>query len=540
MLLGLIFAWISLTPSLLPRGWLYQSAVLALSATFGYAVGASLGWLIRTATGRSGTPTRSQSWGLGAVGLVVVSVLAVVFWPEWQNQQRTLVDLEPSAGLFDVIKFIGLGMALTGVLTLLGRLVWYPVSRFDLWLAKRIPRTLAYGVGALLLAGFVYTLTVDVVWTGFLGWANDTYEAADNGTREGDEQPQSSLRSGSLDSLAAWETLGVEGRAFVAGGSDADGISLFTGEPAAEPIRVYAGLGTADSYETRADVVLQELARTGAWERDVVVIWSTTGTGWVDPDAATTVEHMFGGNTAIAGMQYSFLPSWISFMVDQQKAADSSREIFDAMFGVWIDLPEDDRPELLLFGESLGSFGAEAAIGGDTLEQSTERAHDIDGVVLLGPTNSNVLWQQLIAARNESSPTWRPRSDRHPEVLVGNQLGDLPPAPVDLELGRIAYYHHPSDPVGYWNWNTLWRPQLWSSDPIGYDVSPNIDWYPFVSFWQVVFDLIAGFSAPSGFGHNYAIDMPDIWAAVAAPEGWTAEESIRLLAHLGLAVGDSS
>ncbi len=540
MVTGFGFAWIALTPSLLPRGWLYQGAALALSATFGYAVGTTLGWLLRVTAGRSVEATRARLWLFFAIGLGTLLVLALIFWPTWQNDQRALVQLEPTAAAVDVLKFIAVGMALTVVLVLIGRLFGFLLTRFDRWLAKRLPRAVAYGIGALLFAAVVYVLSVDVVFHEFLGWANSTYEAGDQETREGDTQPQSELRSGSPESLASWDTLGVEGRAFVAGGSTAEEISNFTGEPASEPIRVYVGLGTADSYTARADLVLEELSRTGAWDREAVIIWSTTGTGWVDPDAATTVEHMFGGNTAIAGMQYSFLPSWISFMVDQQKAADSAGALFDAMLGAWSELPEDDRPELLLFGESLGSFGAETAIGGDTLEESAAAAEQTDGVVLLGPTNSNILWQQLIEDRNDSSPTWRPHSDKHPEVLVGNRVGELPPEPVDLELGRIAYYHHPSDPVGYWNWETLWKPQLWDKDPIGYDVSPNIDWYPFVSFWHVVFDLIAGFSAPSGYGHSYAIDMPDIWAAVAAPAGWTAEDSIRLRDHLGLNTNESS
>lgn len=78
----------------------------------------------------------------------------------------------------------------------------------------------------------------------------------------------------------------------------------------------------------------------------------------------------------------------------------------------------------------------------------------------------------------------------------------------------------------------------WADDPIGYDVSLNIDWYPWVSFWHLVFDLIAGFSAPSGYGHSYTIDMPDVWAAVSALEGWTQADSERLHAHLDISVED--
>jgi uncharacterized membrane protein len=47
-----------------------------------------------------------------------------------------------------------------------------------------------------------------------------------------------------------------------------------------------------------------------------------------------------------------------------------------------------------------------------------------------------------------------------------------------------------------------------------------------------VADLIAGFSAPSGYGHNYAVDFAAGWAAVAPPEGWTTADTVRLQRHL--------
>jgi uncharacterized membrane protein len=47
-----------------------------------------------------------------------------------------------------------------------------------------------------------------------------------------------------------------------------------------------------------------------------------------------------------------------------------------------------------------------------------------------------------------------------------------------------------------------------------------------------VADLIAGFGAPSGYGHNYGIDFVTGWAAVVPPAGWTTADSVRLQRHL--------
>ena len=43
---------------------------------------------------------------------------------------------------------------------------------------------------------------------------------------------------------------------------------------------------------------------------------------------------------------------------------------------------------------------------------------------------------------------------------------------------------------------------------------------------------MAGFSAASGYGHNYGINFVSGWAAVAPPPGWTAADSARLQRHL--------
>ena len=66
-------------------------------------------------------------------------------------------------------------------------------------------------------------------------------------------------------------------------------------------------------------VLLSELERTGAFDRKVLVIVPTTGTGWINPVAARSLEMMYNGDTAMVGSQYSYLPSWISFLGDRRE-----------------------------------------------------------------------------------------------------------------------------------------------------------------------------------------------------------------------------
>ncbi len=46
-MLGLIFVWLSLTPSLLPRGPLFQGVVSGCSGAIGYGLGVFTVWLVR-------------------------------------------------------------------------------------------------------------------------------------------------------------------------------------------------------------------------------------------------------------------------------------------------------------------------------------------------------------------------------------------------------------------------------------------------------------------------------------------------------------
>lgn len=92
----------------------------------------------------------------------------------------------------------------------------------------------------------------------------------------------------------------------------------------------------------------------------------------------------------------------------------------------------------------------------------------------------------------------------------------------------MLYVHHPSGPVGNATVGAFWNRPEWTDRPQGYDIPAQAGWYPIVTGIQEVADLIAGFSATSGYGHNYGIDFVTGWAAVAPPDGWTTADSVRL------------
>jgi len=163
-----------------------------------------------------------------------------------------------------------------------------------------------------------------------------------------------------------------------------------------------------------------------------------------------------------------------------------------------------------------------------------------DAVSWAGPTNSNPILHQPEQGRARGTPVWSPSYEHGGTVRWANRPGDVDPGDPIWESPRVLSYHHPSDPVGYWNWETMWKPREWQRSPVGYDVSPATGWFPFVTWAQGLGDLMAGFSTDPGFGHNYAGDFADGIAAVIAPDGWTPGDTSRLNSALGLAAGAES
>ena len=137
----------------------------------------------------------------------------------------------------------------------------------------------------------------------------------------------------------------MKGRNFTGTGPTRKQLSDFNGARAEEPIRVYVGLESADTLDERVKLAMAELDRTDAWSRKVIAVFTTTGTGWVDKRAADPLEYIHNGDTALVAMQYSYLPSWISFLVDAQKATDAGREMIHAVQARLAEMPAGQPTE---------------------------------------------------------------------------------------------------------------------------------------------------------------------------------------------------
>lgn len=61
------------------------------------------------------------------------------------------------------------------------------------------------------------------------------------------------------------------------------------------------------------------------------------------------------------------------------------------------------------------------------------------------------------------------------------------------------------------------------------DVRPNLRFILFVTQLQLALDMAIATSVPMGFGHNYVADhYIDAWVQVAAVQGWTPDDIVRL------------
>ena len=328
-------------------------------------------------------------------------------------------------------------------------------------------------------------------------------------------------------SLISWEDLGRQGRRFVVSGPSQKEIEDFTGAPVKRPIRVYVGLGAAETPKERAERALEEMKRVGAFDRSVLVVAIPTGTGWIDNEAVDPLEYLHRGDIAIVAQQYSYLTSYVSIMVEPGYSTATAKALFDVIYRYWRRLPEESRPRFYLHGLSLGSSGSE-----QSMSLYTVLGDLIHGAVWSGPPFTNPNWISMTRGRNPDSPFWLPKVFDGSLVRFTNQDNalDIP----DAEWGpmRLVYLQYASDPITFFSPDIFYREPDWLIGERGPDVSPDLEWFPIVTGFQVAFDMAGASSLGTGLGHLYAAEhYIDAWVAVTEPEGWSDEELTRLKAH---------
>ncbi len=520
---GMVFLWLSLTPSLLPRGPLFQGLVSGAAGAIGYALGVFAVWLVRFMLSRpSSAPAPRTAWAVLVVAAAIGLVFSIYFFHVWQDQVRDLMGVPrlkwfnyPQAAVIGVVVlflFVEIGQ-------LIGRLIRYLVRQLN----RVAPPRVSFVVVVALLLALSISLLNGVVLKGTMSFLNKSFAAVNDEMDPNNPAPTTPLRSGGPGSLVSWKTLGNQGRIFVAGGPKVEQLTKFNGTPAVEPIRAYAGKNSAPGIRATAELAARELERAGGLKRKVIAVATTTGTGWINEAEASALEYMFNGDSAIVSMQYSFLPSWLSFLVDKENARQAGQALFEAVDERVRAMPEAQRPKVVVFGESLGSFGGEAPF----LSPNNIIART-NGALFSGPTFNNTMWDDMTVNRDAGSPMWLPIFDDGANIRFAARPENLGRPEQPWGNPRIVYLQHASDPITWWNPDLLFAEPDWLREPRGYDVSPDMNWIPVVTFLQVSADMAVAIDVPDGHGHRYVRDVVNAWAAVLQPPGWTAEKTEKL------------
>ena len=527
LVVGALFFAAALTPSLIPRSPLLQGVLSGVCFAIGYGLGALLlaAWEYLQLPLANMRLRRNATWVAAALAAVVV-VSFVWKSSGWQNSIRERMGMPLLEGAEPLT--VAVVAAVVFLVLLLVARSFRSVGRLvRRWLARFVPERVSVLIGGVAALVLFWALVDGVLIRGFLRMSDYSFRTLDALIEPRFPAPADPMQAGSAPSLVNWEELGRAGREFIVSGPTAEEIEAFTGRPAVRPIRVYAGLNSADDLEERADLVLQEMIRVGAFDRSVLIVSAPTGTGWMDPAAMDPLEYLHGGDTAIVAMQYSYLTSWISLLVEPGYGSAAGRALFRTVYRHWTALPRDNRPKLYLQGLSLGSYASEQSF----------RLHEVladpfQGAVWSGPPFPSPIWREATRNREPGTPEWLPRYGDGSVIRFTNQENALDIPGATWGPMRFVFLQYASDPITFFDPGSLWHRPDWMNPPVGPDVSPELRWYPVVTFLQLGLDMAIGLAVPIGHGHLYAPEhYINAWVSVTDPPGWTPADVERLKAH---------
>ncbi len=419
----------------------------------------------------------------------------------WSNKtlkvRKSEVGSWPIPQPNELIPGVGVGLAVAGIGSVgvsafgMTRTGW---QRFlgDSFGARR--------VGALLNAGMWAGAGVAAYnyGVGYIGRANEKIEPGYA------EHPANEFVSGGPASISPFSQLGQQGRRFVTDVLTPEYIDETMGESGAiHPIRVFVGYNSNPMYTTgRAEMALEEMDRLGAFDREYLLLVSPTGTGWVDQTMIESAELFARGDIASVCIQYGRFPSFLSV----QKVALGRSQFRLLLWGVRQRLAErkpEDRPKVLVFGESLGAWTSS-----DVVMFNGIKGFDHYGI-------DKALWVGLPwMAKWSRSGIGRGANELVPEGTVGvfdrhELLAEL--TREQQQKLRAVVLSHDNDPIAVMGPDLMIRKPEWLGEERGRNVPKGMRWEPFVTFMSVALDAANAMVMVPGefgsFGHDYRADM---------------------------------
>jgi putative membrane protein len=511
---------VSVSPSLMARSWAWHAVASGILVACGYVAGVvvqNVAQLVIRLTGL--TISASEPVELGfRIGIGALFALwwiyAVIQSYRRARKAAALVNMPGETFgeyLLGTAGAVVVSWMLLHIVGALNRLCWMLIASLD----AHMPRPAAIVVSMVILFAIMFFLTSKVILRGGIGFFRRKAEQLNMRTARGIYQPVVPERSASPASSVTWESVGGQGRVFLGRGPSRLDIAQVCGGVAMEPIRVYSGMPTGGSgIEQAAATVVAELHRTGAFDRAVILIAASTGSGWVDEWQVQPLEFLTRGNCATASLQYSYVPSALNWLTGLEPAQEASAALFAAVRAELDLMDEADRPALFVCGESLGAFASQSVF--ESFEDVLAR---VDGALWVGTPSFTPMHAALTAARHKGSPEVAPVVHNARRVRFVNEPSDLRTDLYGRELGpwgfpRVVYAQHPSDPVVWWTNKLIWTQPDWLRERAGRDVSLNVEFTRFATYIQVLADLPVAGTAPGGHGHTYHEELIPLWRGI--------------------------
>jgi uncharacterized membrane protein len=271
----------------------------------------------------------------------------------------------------------------------------------------------------------------------------------------------------------------------------------------ADPVRIFVGLDSAQTELERVGLAIAELERTGAFDRELLIAVSPTGTGYVNYVAIESAEYFTLGNCATVTLQYSKRPSPLS--LDRVwEGRKQFRMLLAAIRRKLYQRPPEKRPKVAVFGESLGAHTSQDAF----VNMGTQGLEDagVDRALWIGTPHLSK-WKAQVMDDD------RPDVDKSLLADVDN-FGQIEAmAPEARSRLRYVMITHDNDGVGLFGPDLLIQKPAWLGDPAtrSRSVPKSMKWVPIITAVQTTIDMNNAMSVvPGEFvarGHDYRADL---------------------------------
>ncbi len=372
---------------------------------------------------------------------------------------------------------------------------------------------IAHSVVARSVNAAVWSAGTAALYTAGVGYVARTNEKLEPAYAEPPDHPYS---SGGPASISPFDELGLQGRRFVTDVVTPDMIESVMGEPAlAHPIRAFVGVNSDPVYPLgRSEMMIDELERLGAFDRKYLLLVSPTGTGWVDQTMIESAELLTRGDVATACIQYGRGPSFL----EVQKVHLGRAQFRGLLWGIKMRLagmPVDQRPTVLVFGESLGAWSSS-----DVVMYQGISGFDHYGI-------DRALWFGLPGLAKWSKTGMRQGAGElvPPGTVAAfdsfdeyDRLGET-----ERDRLRAVVVDHDNDPIAQMSFRWAVKRPPWLGDGLrGRGVAASMDWVPLITFVQIAVDAMNAMRVIPGhfksFGHDYRGDTADfVHAAYRLP-----------------------